>query len=160
MYLGYNHNQMFEKALDLFFEMDLNPNENILTIIFNTCTHLANDRALQTGKELVHNMHKSYYNNEIVVTSAIQMWMKFGLISNAEHLFRQAKTKSALTYHAMINGYSQMDELDKCFQLFDHMRADQIVPNEVLFLSMIGACAKKQAYAQYVSRLLTKYHLI
>ncbi|CAF1523270.1 unnamed protein product, partial [Adineta ricciae] len=142
MMKGYNYNQMFEKALDLFHQMDLPPNENILTIIFNTCTHLSNDRALQTGKELLRKMNQSYYNNNIVITSAIHMLMKFDLVNDAERLFRQVRTKNALTYHAMINGYSQLDELDKCFQLFDQMKSDQIVPNEVVFLSMIGVCAK------------------
>ncbi|CAF1191039.1 unnamed protein product [Adineta ricciae] len=89
MMKGYNHNQMFEKALDLFLQMDLPPNENILTIIFNTCTHLSNDPALQTGKELLRKMNKSYYNNDIVITSAIHMLMKFDLVNDAERLFRQ-----------------------------------------------------------------------
>ncbi|CAF0944362.1 unnamed protein product [Adineta ricciae] len=142
MMKGYNHNQMFEKALDLFYQIDLAPNGNILTIIFNTCTHLFNDRALQTGKELLRKMNKSYYNDDIIITSAIRMLMKFDLVNDAERLFRQVKSKSALTYHAMINGYSQLDELDKCFQLFDQMKSDQILPNEVVCLSMIGVCAK------------------
>ncbi|CAF1219763.1 unnamed protein product [Adineta ricciae] len=124
MMKGYHDNEMFEKVLDF------------------TCTRLSNDRALQTGKELLRKMNKSYYNNNIVITSAIHMLMKFDLVNDAERLFRQVKTKSALTYHAMINGYSQLDELDKCFQLFDQMKSDQIVPNEVVFLSMIGVCAK------------------
>ncbi|CAF1629199.1 unnamed protein product [Adineta ricciae] len=142
MMSGYNHNQMFEKALDLFHQMDLSPNENILTMIFDTCTHLFNDRALQTGKQLLHDMNKSYYNDEILITSAIHMLMKFGLVNDAERLFRQVKTKSARTYHAMINGYSETNEFDKCFQLFDQMKTVQIVPDEVVFLSMIGVCAK------------------
>ncbi|CAF1689007.1 unnamed protein product [Adineta ricciae] len=87
-------------------------------------------------------MNQSYYNNDFVITSAIHMLMKFDLVNDAERLFRQVKIKSALTYHAMINGYSQLDELDKCFQLFDQMKSDRIVPNEVVFLSMIGVCAK------------------
>ena len=133
---------MFEKVLDLFVDMPLVADEAMHTILFNTCTHLSTDRALQTGKGLLRNMNKSYYNNDIVITSAIHMLMKFSLFSDAERLFHRIKRKSALTYHAMINGYNQLDQLDKCFQLFDQMKAEQIVPNEVVFLSMIGVCAK------------------
>ncbi|CAF1139873.1 unnamed protein product [Adineta ricciae] len=124
MMKGYHDNEMFEKVLDF------------------TCTRLSNDRALQTGKELLRKMNKSYYNDDIVITSAIHMLMKFDLVNDAERLFRQVKARNALAYHAMINGYSQLDDLDKCFQLFDQMKSDRIVPNEVVFLSMIGVCAK------------------
>ncbi|CAF1390885.1 unnamed protein product [Adineta ricciae] len=139
---GYNDNEMFEKVLDLHVNMPMAVDEVMYTILFSACTRLFNDRALQTGKELLRKMNKSYYNNNIVITSAIHMLMKFDLVNDAERLFRQVKTKSALTYHGMINGYSRLDELDKCFQLFDQMKSDQILPNEVVFLSMIGVCAK------------------
>ncbi|CAF1390815.1 unnamed protein product [Adineta ricciae] len=142
MMKGYNDNEMFEKVLDLHVNMPMAVDEVMHTILFSTCTRLSNDRALQIGKELLRKMNKPYYNNNIVITSAIHMLMKFDLVNDAERLFRQVKTKSALTYHAMINGYSQLDELDKCFQLFDQMKSDQILPNEVVFLSMIGVCAK------------------
>ncbi|CAF1352240.1 unnamed protein product [Adineta ricciae] len=142
MMKGYHDNEMFEKVLDLYVNMPIAVDEVMHTILFSTCTRLSNDRALQTGKELLRKMNQSYYNNDIVITSAIHMLMKFDLVNDAEHLFRQVKARNALTYHAMINGYSQLDELDKCFQLFDQMKSDRIVPNEVVFLSMIGVCAK------------------
>ncbi|UJR29210.1 hypothetical protein I4U23_010424 [Adineta vaga] len=147
MMKGYNHNEMFEKVLDLYEEMSLVPDETIYTIIFNTCSHLSNDRALQIGKKLLNSMNKKFYNNDIIITSAIQMLMNFNLVNDAEYLFRKAKSKSVFTYHAMINGYSQMNQLDKCLELFNEMKSFHIIPNEVLLVSIIGVCAKTGIYS-------------
>ncbi|CAF4406087.1 unnamed protein product, partial [Rotaria magnacalcarata] len=53
MMKGYNENQMFEKALDLFESIRLDLNDISYTILLNSCAHLSNDRAKTIGKRLL-----------------------------------------------------------------------------------------------------------
>ncbi|CAF1628679.1 unnamed protein product, partial [Rotaria magnacalcarata] len=67
---GYVGNEMFEKALDLFEQIDIELDEVTYTIAFNCCAKLCNDRAMKIGKELLAKMPENYRNNNITSTSA------------------------------------------------------------------------------------------
>jgi hypothetical protein len=49
-------------------------------------------------------MPKQFETNNYVQNSAIDMLMKFGDITTAEHLFQMNKKKSIVTYGAMMKG--------------------------------------------------------
>ncbi|CAF1347256.1 unnamed protein product, partial [Rotaria magnacalcarata] len=52
MIKGYVGNETFEKALDLFEQIDIELDDVTYTIVFNACAKLCNDRAMRIGKEL------------------------------------------------------------------------------------------------------------
>ncbi|CAF4313688.1 unnamed protein product, partial [Rotaria magnacalcarata] len=62
---------MAEKVLDLFDEMKIEPNQFTLTVLFNACAVLNNNRAMKIGKELLAKMPENYRNDNITSTSAI-----------------------------------------------------------------------------------------
>ncbi|CAF5222941.1 unnamed protein product, partial [Rotaria magnacalcarata] len=95
MIKGYVGNETFEKALDLFEQIDIELDDVTYTIVFNACAKLCNDRALKIGKELLAKMPENYRNHNITSTSAIDMLMKFGDVESAERVFRSIKTKCA-----------------------------------------------------------------
>ncbi|CAF4354883.1 unnamed protein product, partial [Rotaria sordida] len=92
---------MYDKALDLFEQMPLNPNNVIHIIVFNACAQLGNDRAKEIGRKLLHQMPKHVHNDIVLLNSAIDMLMKFGDIENAENFFQTMK-KNIITYGAMM----------------------------------------------------------
>ncbi|CAF4589860.1 unnamed protein product, partial [Rotaria magnacalcarata] len=102
--LGYVGNETFEKALDLFEQIDIELDDVTYTIAFNACAKLCNDRAMKIGKELLAKMPENYRNQNITSTSAIDMLMKFGDVENAERIFRSIETKDIITYGAMVKG--------------------------------------------------------
>ncbi|CAF5171256.1 unnamed protein product [Rotaria magnacalcarata] len=51
MMKGYIENKTFEKALDLFEQIDIELNDVTYTIAFNACAKLCNDRAMKIGKK-------------------------------------------------------------------------------------------------------------
>ncbi|CAF2134778.1 unnamed protein product, partial [Rotaria magnacalcarata] len=63
MVKGYVGNEMFEKALDLFEQIDIELDDATYTIAFNCCAKLCNDRAMKIGKELLAKMPENYRNN-------------------------------------------------------------------------------------------------
>ncbi|CAF4290771.1 unnamed protein product, partial [Rotaria sordida] len=97
---------MAEKVLDLFDEMKIEPDQFTLTVLFNACAVLNNNRAMKTGKKLLDEMPENYRNNNITSTSAIDMLMKFGDVESAERMFRSIKAKGTTIYGALMNGYN------------------------------------------------------
>ncbi|CAF5219989.1 unnamed protein product [Rotaria magnacalcarata] len=97
MFKGLITNNVAEKALDLFDEMKIEPNQFTLSTLFNACAVLNNNRAMKTGKKLLDAMPENYRNDNITSTSAIDMLMKFGDVKSAERIFRSMKTKNIIT---------------------------------------------------------------
>ncbi|CAF1450174.1 unnamed protein product, partial [Rotaria magnacalcarata] len=115
---GYVGNEMFERALDLFEQININFDSVTYTVVFNACAGLANDRAMKIGKELLAKMPENYRDNNIISNSAIDMLMKFDDVESAERMFRSIKAKGTNIYGALMNGYNLNGESWKCFKIF------------------------------------------
>ncbi|CAF3542705.1 unnamed protein product [Rotaria socialis] len=142
MIKGYNENQMFEKALDLFEMMGLDFDDATYVILLNSCAHLANDRAQAIGKKILEQMPTIYRNNNILLNSALDMLMKFGDVTNAERIFQLTQKKDIVTYGAVMNGYYVNHDPLKCLNIFNEIKQLNLVPNEKIFAVAIGACSK------------------
>ncbi|CAF3580309.1 unnamed protein product [Rotaria sordida] len=79
---------MPEKVLDLLNEMTIEPNNFTLTLLFNACARVANDRAMRIGRKLLDKMPNDFRNDTVVLTSAAHMLMKFGEAESAEHVVK------------------------------------------------------------------------
>ncbi|CAF5174162.1 unnamed protein product [Rotaria magnacalcarata] len=152
MVKGYVGNEMFEKALDLFEEIDIELGDVTYTIVFNACAKLCNDRAMKIGKRLLAKMPENYRNDNITSTSAIDMLMKFGDVESAERMFRSIKAKGTTIYGALMNGYNLNGESWKCFKIFEEMKEKDIIPDEIEWNILIGACSKSGMlhHCQYI----------
>ncbi|CAM4818090.1 unnamed protein product [Rotaria magnacalcarata] len=152
MVKGYVGNEMFEKALDLFEKVDIELDDVTYTIVFNACAKLCNDRAMKIGKELLAKMPENYRNHNVISTSAIDMLMKFGDVESAERIFRSIKTKDTTIYGALMNGYNLNGESWKCFKIFEEMKEKDIIPDEIGWTILIGACSKSGMlhHCQYI----------
>ena len=84
--------------------MSLKPDEVIITIVFNACAKFANPHAMKLGKELLEQLPKTFLERENLITSAIDMLMKFGDVVHAERLFQLIKKKTIVTYGTMMKG--------------------------------------------------------
>ncbi|CAF2096759.1 unnamed protein product, partial [Rotaria magnacalcarata] len=130
---------MFEKALDLFEQIDIELDDVTHTIAFNACAKLCNDRAMKIGKELLAKMPENYRNHNITSTSAIDMLMKFGDVESAERIFRSIKAKNIITYGAMVKGYVGNEMFEKALDLFEKV---DIELDDVTYTIVLNACAK------------------
>ncbi|CAF0965372.1 unnamed protein product [Rotaria sordida] len=142
MMKGYIENEMSEKTLDLFEQIHLKLDTVTYTIVFNACSQLANDRAKKIGKKLFDEMPDNYRNDNVVLTSATHMLMKFGEAESAERVVKLIRNKGAITYGALMNGYNMNDEPWKCFEVWEEMKQRDIVLNEIIWNILIGACSK------------------
>ena len=142
MYLGYVENKIGDKALDLFEQIPFNLDDVIYIITFNACAQLSNDRAKQIGRKLLNKMPVDFRNNNILITSAIDMLMKFGDVQYAEKLFRMNRKKNIITYGAMMNGYNINNEPLKCLQLLEEIKQHGFILDEFVSTILINACAR------------------
>lgn len=133
---------MPEKALDLFEKMHLQINSVIYIIVFNACAQMVNDRAIKIGKKILDNLPNNYYDDSVLLTSATDMLMKFGDTESAERIFSLIKNKNIISYGVLMNGFNINREPWKCLKILEIMKEKNIIPNEIIWNILIGACSK------------------
>ena len=97
-------NDMPDEVLNLFEEITIPLNEVVYLIVYNACAALSNERAKNLSKKLLKQMPTSFLKHDSLLTAALDMLMKFGDVSQAEHLFKQLKRKSVVSYGALMQG--------------------------------------------------------
>jgi hypothetical protein len=102
--LGYIDKKMFEKALDLFEQMNCELDHVTYTMVFNACAKLGSDRAITIGNKLVKELPDNCQSSTTTLNSAIHMLMTFGDIKKAERVFQIIPKKDVITYGAMMKG--------------------------------------------------------
>jgi len=133
---------MSDKALDLFEQISPDPDNVIYIVIFNACAQLKNDRAKKVGKKVLDQILNKSVTNNVVLTSAIHMLMNFGDVKSAEQLFESIKKNNVVSYGVMMKGYNLNNNPLKCLKLFEKMKKQDIIPDEIIFILLIRACSQ------------------
>ncbi|CAF4502995.1 unnamed protein product, partial [Rotaria magnacalcarata] len=139
MLKGLISNNMPTKALDLFEEMNIEPNQAILAVLFSACSRVANDRAMKIGRKLLNQIPKNFQTDNKLLTLAINMLMRFGDVRSAEILFQTIKKNDNVAYGAMMKGYTQNNMCDKALDLFEEITLDL---DDVSYTIIFNACAQ------------------
>ncbi|CAF4857801.1 unnamed protein product, partial [Rotaria magnacalcarata] len=59
---------------------------------------------MKIGRKLLNRIPKNFLNDDKLLTSAINILMRFGDVSSAENLFQTIKKKDIVAYGAMMKG--------------------------------------------------------
>ncbi|KAK0602657.1 hypothetical protein LWI29_035739 [Acer saccharum] len=141
MISGYAQHDRFSETLELFQEMQLEgirPDQTILVNIISACTRLA---SLDQGKWIHTYIRKNGLKiNAILGTTLIDMYMKLGCVENALHVFHGMEEIGVSTWNALILGYAMNGLVDKSLDMFIEMKKHGVVPNEITFMGVLGAC--------------------
>ena len=84
--------------------MTLKSDEVIIISVLNACAKLTDENAIRRGLELLRQIPKHYFQHAKLVTTAIDMLMRFHRVQEAETLFETMKNKTIVTYRSMMNG--------------------------------------------------------
>ena len=95
---------MPDKVLELFEKMSIKADEVIIILLFNACAKICNTHAFQLGKDVFNRLPISFFQNQQLINSAIDMFMKFGDVKDAEILFEKSTRKTLVSYGAMMQG--------------------------------------------------------
>ncbi|CAF4875169.1 unnamed protein product, partial [Rotaria magnacalcarata] len=135
--LGYVDNNIPEKAIDLFNEIE-SPNDVNVTILFNACAQLKTKEALDLVKKTSKQIPKSFYSNPHLLTSLLDALIKCGHVAHAESLFYSSKEKGLPMYGAMMKGYVDNNLPEKAIDLFNKIEN----PDDVNMIILFNACAQ------------------
>jgi pentatricopeptide repeat protein len=138
MILGYIFNGMPEKVLQTIGTMSVPPDGVIAIMLFNACSKITDPHAIDLGKRVLNQLPAAFLEDQILVTAAIDMLMRFGDVRHAEHLFSTLKRKDAASYGGIMNGYNINGLPEKALDLFDQVSS---MLDAKLYTIMYSTCA-------------------
>jgi len=112
---GYVEKDMNEKALNLFEQMHIIPDNIIYTLVFKACAQLNNERAQIIGRQLLAKISTKAHIDNTVWNSAIHMLMQFGNVNDAERIFKSLKNINIVSYGTLMEGISFKKKLLQCY---------------------------------------------
>ncbi|KAI5060707.1 hypothetical protein GOP47_0025127 [Adiantum capillus-veneris] len=129
------------KAIELYRSMlqrqGLRPDAHMFVAVLKACAATA---ASREGK-LVH-AHTIESSVELVLhvgNTLIDMYVRCGCLEDAHMVFEKMPKRDVVTWNVLIAGYSCNGHDDKAFELCQKMQEESIVPDNVTFLSLVGA---------------------
>jgi pentatricopeptide repeat protein len=126
-------------ALQLFSDMNLQPNCFTLTSITSSCAGLA---ASRLGKQIHGTVLRRNYCEDLQLSNAlVDMYSKCGSIAYAKRMFNRMGCKDKLSWTSMIAGYGMNGYGNEAIQLFSSMIHAGVRPDHVVFLALISACS-------------------
>ena len=131
-----------KEALELFGEMQasgIEPDKVTLSSLLSACASLG---ALDIGKWIHKFIDQKGISWDIhISTSMIDMYAKCGCIEIALHLFEKMVHKNIFTWNAILSGLAMNGFGGRVIECYDGMIRSGIVPNEVTFIALLGACS-------------------
>jgi pentatricopeptide repeat protein len=149
MISGYTQNGYFKEALTLFNRMqkgDIKPNTVTLVSVLPAYTNLGDLGQVQW----IHNyiMQSGFELDVSLQNSLVAMYAKCGSVDVSRHLFNQMSKRSAVSWNAMISGYTQSGHADEALALFYQMLLTVMKPDAVTMASVLPSFAHLAALQQ------------
>ncbi|XP_059065244.1 pentatricopeptide repeat-containing protein At1g08070, chloroplastic [Cryptomeria japonica] len=138
---GYAQNGFFDRALELFKQMqlaDLKPDSSTFASILPACAKLG---ALEQGVEIHQKIIESGVLIDVVMTALIDMYAKCGSIQKARKLFDKIHHSHVASWNAMIAGYAMHGYSMDALKLFQIMKHSAVNPDDVSFICVLFACS-------------------
>ncbi|KAK9289365.1 hypothetical protein L1049_007520 [Liquidambar formosana] len=147
---GYAKNGDFEEALLAFKRMirdEVTIDQHVLSSTLVACGGL---KVCNFGKSVHSNVVKLGFELEIVVGNALtDMYSKAGDMESASNVFEiDSELGNVVSCTSLIDGYVEVDQIEKALSIFVDLRRLGIEPNEFTFSSLIKACANQAALEQ------------
>ncbi|KAK7358913.1 hypothetical protein VNO77_00854 [Canavalia gladiata] len=142
MIAGCMQNSSHGDAMDLFVEMvriGWKPDAFGCSSILNSCGSL---QALEKGRQVhSYTIKVNIDSDDFVKNGLIDMYAKCDSLADARKVFNFVAAINAVSYNAMIEGYSRQDKLYEALDLFHEMRLSLSPPNLLTFVSLLGLSA-------------------
>ena len=144
MMAAYVDHRYDEEALELLDEMrdaDMCPNHVTLICGLKAC---GNGRALKKGQalhtEIACEGYDSAFNN--IGSTLIDMYVKCGLMTEAQDVFDNLGERDAVAWNALIVGYAEHSRGKEVLGFLEKMKAQAMSPDVVALAYGIKACSR------------------
>ncbi|KAF8379417.1 hypothetical protein HHK36_028852 [Tetracentron sinense] len=142
MLSGLANSGYFQESLGLFRQMQcekIRPDEVTLVSVLSAC---AQTGALEQGKYIHLFIDKYKVNCDIVLkTALVDMYAKCGNIDFALQVFNKMRVRNVFTWNAIIGGLAMHGHGLQAILLFEQMKVDAVMPDDVTFIGLFCACS-------------------
>lgn len=119
-------------------EKGISPEATTLSSVIKSC---GTKGAAGTGFQLhAFSVKGGFCGCDSVGSSLISLYFKCGKVDDAYQAFEEIMVKNTITWTAIITGYAQHCQLERCLYLFIMMRHSNSKPNDFTFASLLSAC--------------------
>lgn len=135
----------FLKAIHTYREMQearVDPNRITLISALGAC---AGARALDEGKLIHSTIMNDGYEDLMIGTALVNMYGKCGAMEIACAVFHGMPRRNAVTWNALITGYTEAGCNDEVIQLYEDMGVEGVKPTRATFLGILTSCANLTA---------------
>ncbi|KAK4276344.1 hypothetical protein QN277_019302 [Acacia crassicarpa] len=139
---GFVRNDLAEKGIECINLMQregVKPNEFTLAGCISGCSQIT---AIKSGRQLHSMVIKSGHLCDVFVCSAlVDMYAKCGQIEDAEIIFNSLVRYDTVLWNTMICGFSAHGQGEKALKIFEEMKDNNYIPDEVTFIGVLSACS-------------------
>lgn len=146
-----------QKALQIYrhmWEEGIYPNQWTFVPVLQVCGILAAEELslvkdplskvvlLDLGRALHEDALKKGYASDVFVGSTlVNMYGKYGAITEAEHVFNALSESTIVTWTALITAYVEQGEGNKGLEVYRKMLKQGVIFNHVTLISVLQACS-------------------
>ncbi|XP_010527947.1 PREDICTED: pentatricopeptide repeat-containing protein At2g03380, mitochondrial isoform X2 [Tarenaya hassleriana] len=117
----------------------------VFSMALNACSDL---RDLDEGRKIHCQIVKVADPDSFVLTGLLCMYAKCGEIKNSREMFDDISSRNVVCWTSMIAGYVQNDCPKEGLILFNRMRNNMVLGNEITFGNLVAACTRLGAVHQ------------
>ncbi|PRQ42431.1 putative tetratricopeptide-like helical domain-containing protein [Rosa chinensis] len=138
---GYTHRGDGYGGLQVFRKMlleEVEPNPFSFSIAIRACASIGSHAF---GRQIHSAVIKyGFESNLPVMNSILDMYCRFGCLSEANQYFDEMSKKDLITWNALISGYERLDPRES-LRIFSRMELEGFSPNCFTLTSVTAACA-------------------
>uniref|UniRef100_A0A7N0VLT6 DYW domain-containing protein n=1 Tax=Kalanchoe fedtschenkoi TaxID=63787 RepID=A0A7N0VLT6_KALFE len=140
--LGYAQNGSVAEAMECFRQL-MESGVEIDGFVISSLMGVFADLALvDQGKQTHCYAMKLPFGLDLsVCNSVVDMYLKCGLVEEAERHFDEMPVKNVISWTVMITGYGKHGIGESAVRLFDRMQSENVQPDEVSYLAVLSACS-------------------
>lgn len=130
------------EALLLFDRMNLEGVMANKVTFISMLAACANQAALDEGERIRAHIQDSSFKADVAVGNALlNMYGKCGCLKEARIMFEKLPQRDVISWNSMITVHAQHGLGREALRLLDQMQWEGITPDEVTFVSVLGACS-------------------
>ncbi|KAD6453799.1 hypothetical protein R6Q59_015580 [Mikania micrantha] len=134
-----SQNKEAKTALQLFQNLDFEPDEITNSTILSACTQLG---SIRQGKQIHgHIVRSDFHKNCFIVAALIDMYSNCGRLDISINIFNSSPKKNIASWNSLIAAYGFHSEGQKAISLFNEMIKSGEKPTKTTFINLLSACA-------------------
>ncbi|KAI5065835.1 hypothetical protein GOP47_0018459 [Adiantum capillus-veneris] len=138
-----------KKALDLFQKMCQGTMNIDRVTLLSVLQSIGGERDLREGKLLHAYIHEVWDCLDSIIGSIlVNMYSKCGILEDMQSVFDQMPDRTLNSWTALIFAYGQDGQNYRANQIFEHMKLEGIIPDELAFSSALSACNGQEDLAR------------